>query len=84
MGIADWLRDNGYEVIDNREAGLVLRVRPPHQLVDEADRIMKMLQDEYRFVFDPAKREEDGLAASMLATYDPVTGDALITVTALS
>lgn len=84
MGIAEWLRDNGFEIIENTEAGLVLRIRPPHQLVDEADRVMKMLQDEFRFVFDPTKKTEDGLAASIQASYDPVTAEALLTITALT
>lgn len=83
MGIADWLRDNGYEIVEDTEAGLVLKIRPPHQLVDEADRVLKMLQDEFNFVFDPMKKVEDGLAASIEARYDPVTGDALLTITAL-
>ncbi len=83
MGIAEWLRDNGFEIIEDNEAGLVLRIRPPHQLVDEANRIMQMLQNEYRFVFDPAKKVEDGLAASIQASYDPVTAEAHVTITAL-
>lgn len=83
MGISDWLRDNGYEIIEDTESGLILKIRPPHQLVDEADRVMKLLQKEFSFVFDPMKKVEDGLAASIQATYDPVTGDALLLITAL-
>ena len=83
MGIPEWLRDNGFEIEDTTDAGVVLRIRPPHQLVDEADRIMKMLQDEFGMVFDPTKKHEDGLAASIHARYDPVTGDALVDITAI-
>ncbi len=84
MGIANWLRNNGFEIVEDTDAGLILRIRPAANLVSEADRIMKALQDEFGFVFDPVKGAEDGLAASVQGTYDPVTGDAFVTVTALS
>lgn len=83
MGIPDWLRSNGFNVVENTDAGIVLQIRPPKALVEESDRVMKMLQDEYSLVFDPVNGAEDGMIASIHATYDPITGDAFVTITAI-
>lgn len=83
MELTQWLAREGWHVLG--EDNHLLRIKgDPKRLTQEADQLLRDLQDNFGLVFDPSLKGEDGYAASIRAYYDPSTGEAVIEITAIS